>query len=111
MNDKIEQLRKEFAHDAEGLAHIDGLESGLREIDGFEAWKTHPVTLKMLSNAKKAYLGASLFLARDRKGSEKEKIEAWATQDAAMWLISLASRDVGAERARIFAEIERGLNS
>lgn len=116
MQDDIQKLREIFLADdvdeetrKENLEAIADFERGLQENSDFQRWQQHPVTIALLKQAKKAYVDHSLALARSRELTEAARFSLWAKQDAALWFVSLLSRDVGAEKKNIEAEIKRAL--
>lgn len=119
MSTDLEKLREIFVADTEvdeetrvdNLAIITEWEKKLRQLGSFQAWKTHPITIEILKQARKSYADCGLSLARDRNLTEGDRASLFAKQDAALWIISLASKDVQSEMATIHAEIRRALLS
>lgn len=116
MND-IETLKSIFVNDTEvdeetrkdNLEMISHWEKGLRASNAFASWQGHPVTVDILSQARKSYTDTVLALGRDKRLTPDERSSLFAKQDAMLWLISLASKDVKIELAGINAEIQRAL--
>lgn len=116
MND-IDKLKSVFVNDTEideetrqeNLEMISKWEKGLRASNAFASWQGHPVTVDILMQARKSYTDTVLVLGRDKRLSPDERVSLFAKQDAMLWLISLASKDVKIELAGINAEIQRAL--
>lgn len=115
----IEKLKSIFVNDTEvdeetrkdNLDLISTWEKNLRNANAFASWQGHPVTLDIMAQARKSYIDTVLSLGRDKRLSPDERSSLFAKQDAMLWLISLASKDVKIELAGINAEIQRALHA
>jgi hypothetical protein len=117
MQDNLEQLKSIYLADdvdaetrADNLALITSWQKELTELDEYASWQEHDVTKRIIAQAKKSYVDHSLLLARSRELTDTARFSLWAKQDAVLWLISLASRDVKKEIAHLNALITRALS-
>lgn len=94
----------------DNLRVIREWESGLRAANSFGSWQGHPVTLDILSQARKMYIDTVTALGTNNNLSEMQRTELFGKQAAAMWIISMASKDVKSEIADIQAKIRRSLS-
>jgi len=86
-------------------------EEELQQHEGLASWQSHDVSKLIADKARKAYLDASMILATRRDHPEDFRVQMWAKQDAAMWLLSILTGDAKGQIERLQRDIRNALNA
>lgn len=96
----------------ENLSKIQDWEKSLIENEEYLSWQEHPTTQKILQKARTTYADSVVTLGRDTRKLNQEQISKLiATQDACLWIISIASNDVKTQIEMVKGEINRAINA
>lgn len=101
MNDELNQIRKiwldpETVDDEDRRDNEEKIkewERALIENENFLGWQEHDVTKQILKQARENYKEISLILATNRELTDRQRMEYWGKQDAALWLITLGDHN------------------
>lgn len=116
---ELEKLQEIFNADTEmdeetredNQKAIDEWAAQLVAFDDYEGWKNHPVTQSILKRAKETYVDSGVAIMNGRGFSNEARQALWAKQDAMLWFISIASRNVDLERKEVESRIRAVLDS
>lgn len=94
----------------QNLDDITAWETALLQNENKIAWLENPVTQEIIKKAREVYRESAIQIGTNKNLSDHTRIELFAKQDSALWLLSFASGDPKSEMERIQTDIKRALD-